>query len=370
MRKLKLIGFLVILVSSVAFIQCTTETIVGPQGIAGIDGIDGTNGTNGSNGTDGVDGVGTASCIECHSTNHRDAIDESYYISGHATGTSWARGKSASCAQCHNNEGFKDFLSGNFVDEDGFQSPNPAGYAVSNAITCTGCHSDHRSFDFANDGNDFALRNLDAVYLMTDRDLALDMTNSSDVMGKSNTCIVCHQPRKTAALDADEEGVEDGMITLGRYYGPHYGAQSTLLEGIQGVEIEGSITYPAAGSAKHRQSASCVSCHMGEPTNGEDGSHTWVATLNACATCHGDADTLKTNFKAEVDGYMAELEVLFEAQGLLVDGSEQTGVDFPVTVIDAFWNYKFIYYDHSHGVHNPPYTKALLKNSIEALEAL
>ena len=108
---------------------------------------------------------------------------------------------------------------------------------------------------------------------------------------------------------------------------------------------------------------------MGE-ANGEDGQHTMKPTLNACATCHGDADALTTNFKAEVDGYMTELEVLFTEKGLLVDGVDQYGADFPTTVVDAYWNYKFIYYDHSHGVHNPGYTKALLKNSIEALEAL
>jgi hypothetical protein len=29
-----------------------------------------------------------------------------------------------------------------------------------------------------------------------------------------------------------------------------------------------------------------------------------------------------------------------------------------------------VYYDHSKGVHNPAYTRAMLKNAIEAVEAL
>ena len=33
----------------------------------------------------------------------------------------------------------------------------------------------------------------------------------------------------------------------------------------------------------------------------------------------------------------------------------------------ALWNYKMIYYDHSHGVHNPKYAKDLVQNSIDAL---
>ena len=47
MKNLKLIGFLMILASSLMFIQCTSDPI---PGIAGADGI---NGENGADGTDG-----------------------------------------------------------------------------------------------------------------------------------------------------------------------------------------------------------------------------------------------------------------------------------------------------------------------------
>ena len=87
-------------------------------------------------------------------------------------------GARASCAQCHSNEGYIDFM------ERG--STNPAGYyglgepeviidpdtglpelgdfgeilysnnpvPVVSPITCTTCHGLHKSFDFENDGND------------------------------------------------------------------------------------------------------------------------------------------------------------------------------------------------------------------------
>ena len=78
MKNLKLIGFLVILASSLMFIQCTSDPIAGEQGIAGIDGVDG---------TDGVDGVdGTASCVACHSTSHKEIVNATYAKSGHAAG--------------------------------------------------------------------------------------------------------------------------------------------------------------------------------------------------------------------------------------------------------------------------------------------
>ncbi|MBL4938800.1 MAG: hypothetical protein JKY16_00650 [Lutibacter sp.] len=364
MRKLKLIGFLIILVSSFAFIQCTTETIVGPQGIAGIDGIDGTNGTDGVN---GVDGVGTASCIACHSDTHREPIESSYAKSTHANQTIMYTGQTVAeytnfgggggCAECHSNEGYIDYITTGAIQAAPYD--NPTG------ISCTTCHDKHGTFDFENDGYDYALRSFGSVEM---RKVGTGYT--IDYGNKSNNCIECHQPRSIPRLDADEAGVEDGLIEVPNRYGPHYGAQSILLEGIYGVEIAGSTAYPTAVSAAHRNGASCVSCHMGEP-NGEDGQHTMVPTLNSCVTCHGDgAESLMTNLQEEVDGYMTELEVLFEAQGLLVDGSLVYNVDYPATVADAYWNYKFIYYDHSKGVHNPAYTRALLKNSIEALEAL
>ena len=134
MKNLKLIGFLIAMASSLMFIQCTTDTVVGP---AGADGTNGVNGINGINGVDGVDGVGTASCIECHSDTHRAPINDAYAASGHATGGSWARGKSGGCAQCHNNQGFIDYTSGQFLGSDGYPSANTSGYAVSEAITCS-----------------------------------------------------------------------------------------------------------------------------------------------------------------------------------------------------------------------------------------
>jgi len=353
MKNSKLIGFLIILVSSFMFIQCTSDVVVGPQGEAGIDGIDGTNGTNGTDGINGVDGVGAASCITCHSNSHREPIQSSYALSGHAgAGAVAYAGSRASCAECHSNEGFINYVTG----QPAVDIANPT------AISCTTCHEKHSTFDFENDGYDYALRTFEPVEM---RKVGTGYT--IDYGDKSNTCIECHQPRKLAIIDEDA----DGLIEVPNRYGPHYGAQSILLEGIYGAEIAGSTDYPTAVSSTHRTGASCVSCHMGESSDTSQGQHSMIPTANACATCHGDAETLVTNLKTEIEDLMTQLEVLFTAQGLLdADGNLVYNVDYPAVVADAYWNYKFIYYDHSHGVHNPAYTRALLKNSIEALEAL
>ncbi|MDZ7614220.1 MAG: hypothetical protein U5K51_11365 [Flavobacteriaceae bacterium] len=41
---------------------------------------------------------------------------------------------------------------------------------------------------------------------------------------------------------------------------------------------------------------------------------------------------------------------------------------YPASVAQAVWNYQTLNEDQSNGAHNPGYTKALLKNSIEALQ--
>ena len=361
MKQIKLLGFLIIVASSLMFIGCTTDVVTGP---AGADGIDGTAGTDGTDGTNGLDGVGAASCISCHSNTHRESIKSSYALSGHADQTIMYDGSTLAgytnrtyCAECHTNEGYIEFQETGAVTAE---AVNPT------AISCTTCHGQHSTFDFENDGYDFALRNFDPVPLRkVNPDYVIDYGD------KSNSCITCHQPRTIPRLDADVDGVEDGLIEVPNRYGPHYGAQSIMLEGIYGAEIAGDIVYPDAISSTHRNGASCVSCHMGEPNNaGPDGLHSMSRTFTACTTCHAsDVETLMTNLQTEVTGLMDELEVLFTNEGILdADGNLVYDVEYPAAVADAYWNYRFVYYDHSKGVHNPAYTRALLNNSIKALE--
>jgi len=355
MKNLTLKGLLLLIASSFIFIQCTTDPLEGPAGQDGLDGIAG---------VDGVDGVdGTTSCTTCHANSHTDPIYDAYALSGHATGSSWARGTSASCAQCHNNEGYIDYLSGTFVDEDGVQSANPNGYLVSNPITCTGCHNTHRSFDFENDGNDYALRNIDPVSLVLDPTTFIDFANEIDPLGLSNACVTCHQPRPSYAIPA---GTEDYEITSSRF-GPHHGPQSTLVEGIMGANIAGAVGYPGVGSSTHRQGASCTACHMSEATDASEGGHTWAPSVEVCVTCH----STMTEIPDEISGFTADFEalhnLLVEAGSITESGSTVSGT-YSSKVAQATWNYKTIEEDKSNGIHNPLYTRALLKNSIEALQ--
>ncbi|MEJ2112787.1 MAG: hypothetical protein P8X62_03455 [Flavobacteriaceae bacterium] len=293
MKKLRLIRYVVIVVSGILFTQCTSEyeAIVGPAGIDGVDGVDG---------IDGVDGS-AAVCIDCHSQSHREGIYDAYYAmtTNHSSGSSWARGTSESCAACHNNEGFVDYIETGAVAT--------GGYNISNPITCTGCHSTHRSFDFENDGNDYAVRTLDGVDLrvFAENDALPDYT--IDYGNASNLCANCHQPRRGAPTVGDYPGK---YLQTSGHWGPHHGPQTALLEGILGAystftNIVEDI--PATASATHRtDTGACIDCHMRGTTDGSYG-HTWNPAGTNCASCHSAPfEELKLGYS----GYEEDIETL------------------------------------------------------------
>ncbi|HEY5687361.1 MAG TPA: hypothetical protein VIS27_03560 [Yeosuana sp.] len=407
MKNFKLILNLVMVVSSFMFFQCTSEYTP----IAGIDGKDGVDGINGSD-------ADAALCIQCHSSTHRDPIVNAYASSGHATGGSWRRGLSPGCAQCHSNEGYIDYLSGIYfetdtsgdsneylldeagvpvVDDNGtpgdpsddfyvlnpdynpdygkalvdvngdrIPMPNPAGYATVSPINCTGCHDAHRSFNFSVDGNDYALRNIDPVKLVLDPTVHIDLANSSDALGLSNACVTCHQPRPSYPIPT---GTEDYTITSSRF-GPHYGPQSTLFEGIMGANIAGSTAYPgtgANGDNGHRKGTSCIGCHMGESTVATEGGHTWAPSVDACVTCHTSMTVLPEATTSYATNFPILKQLLID-KGYILENNNVVPGTYPAKDAQVIWNYRTLYGDHSKGIHNPKYIDALLKNSIEYLQ--
>lgn len=341
MKTSHLLRILMIALSGFLFIQCTSDLEI-PDPIAGPAGADG------RDGVDGVDGAdGTASCVTCHSNTTREPLLASWEVAKHNTGfVSFAAGR-ADCAQCHSEEGYTDYLSMGSVDT--------AGYASPSRFNCTTCHDKHSTFDFENDGLDYALRNINPVTLVIDESTVIDFE------GSSNNCITCHQPRNSYEIPS---GTADYEITSKRF-GPHHGPQSTMLEGIMGANIAGAEAYPGVGSAAHRNGSSCVACHMGESSNTSQGLHSWVPTDAACVTCHpnGAPDEI-AGFSEDMATLQALLEAnnMFDADGYYVPGT------YSAKLAQAAWNYRTLLEDNSNGIHNPGYTRALLKNSIEALQ--
>ncbi len=364
---------------SFLMVQCTSDPIPGPAGADGIDGIDGIDGEDGAD--------GTASCISCHSNSTRDLIENSFFASKHGSSfIGFAAGRGGEdptnrCAQCHGEEGFIDYLELGESDSLGYANPSP--------FYCSTCHSKHRTFDFENDGLDYALRNPDAATLVIDGMTVIDFE------GASNNCITCHQPRSSYVIPA-ENGTGKYVVSSSRF-GPHHGPQSTMLEGIMGANLAGGQGYPGVASAAHRTGSSCVNCHMGESSTETEGLHSWIPTEAACLECHPSGAPDRIN---GYDDRMATLKQLLSqvvgeqyavdslgnpvydmdgnpvgtgvtVTGIIVDtpgpNRSQEGI-FSTAEAQAAWNYMTLLEDNSRGIHNPAYARALLENSIEALD--
>mgnify|MGYP006192745497 CR=1 FL=1 len=139
----------------------------------------------------------------------------------------------------------------------------------------------------------------------------------------------------------------------------------------QGYQITGDVAIPAPTANPHNNSSSCTKCHMGSPTDATNGSHTFKATLNACITCHPGATSFDINgFQTEFNTLKAELLALMISKGMVSGTSLITGKVLPKDYVEIFWNYQSLNSDHSDGVHNPAYIKAMLKNTIQKLNSL
>ena len=341
--KTRLLISLLFLSFALILFSCVKE---GPAGISGLDGV------NGSDGTDGVNGG--LSCTVCHGGDVLIQKKIQYAYSGHKAGANAAyAGGRASCAKCHSSEGFIEFQD---TGEIGADISNP------NAFTCKTCHVIHHEFTI----DDYALRGDGPEALNFDPDISLDYGDGS------NVCLNCHQTR------TPEPGMSDPSAATFRitstHYGPHHGTQANVFEGIGFAEIDGPIVYAAAASSKHRTQGTCLTCHMGEYTNGQGG-HTWKPSQAACNSCHTFSSESYNYFgkQDDIKGKLDELRELLINKGLLQWIEEDQAYEpiigtYDLVYVQAYFNWVGLEDDGSLGVHNYFYVNALLTNSIAALK--
>ncbi len=327
----------------------------------------GCEGPIGPTGEDGIDGDQT--CTTCHGDLTIQTIDIQFHQSVHRAGqvaVEYAGGRSY-CAECHSNEGFREFALTGDVEQN-ITAPTP--------WECSTCHKIHESFD----STDWDLRLGDPISFLYDASVTADF-------GPGNLCANCHQSRRP---EPSVTGSGSDFEITSKHYGPHHGAQSNVLYGAGFAEISGSASYPAPGSAAHFAQSSCNGCHMAEYADGQGG-HTWNPSIASCTDCHAGATEFNlNNTMTEVAEQLDELRDLLLAQGVIEEGIEEnfelnpeTGDIILVLESDgfhpvvgthtmlqaqAFFNWVGLLEDRSFGVHNPAYTRALLTNSIEAIE--
>lgn len=341
--QLIMLGFVCIFLAS----SCVKE---GPMGPAGADGTDGTDGT------DGVDG--NVTCLACHSGTNMEAKQAEFAMSVHSSGAiavEYAGGR-ASCARCHSHEGFTQFSVFGSVKGD---ITNPTAWK------CNTCHGIHNSFEVT----DYALRMIEPIVPV------VALNGVMDLKGNNNLCGTCHQVRSAdPALEKPGATYAVGVRTY-----PHYSAQGNILYGNGLAEIPGSIAYPAKGASAHltMDGGSCVGCHMGTFSS-KQGGHSFNPSLKACNDCHGGTPSTDFNYGGIQTDTHAKLDILRDkllALGLIVETIEEGEVHYspkpgtvPMVQAQAIFNYFGVKYDRSYGVHNPKYVKAILQNTIEALQ--
>lgn len=345
--RIFLFGFIVAFMAA----SCTKEGPMGPAGPQGPQGEQGPAGPAGPAGADGEDGQGVNLCMDCHSTESMMNIQAQFTTSVHSAGAiavDYAGGRSY-CAPCHSHEQFVQTMQlggvlGNITNPSAWQ--------------CNTCHGIHESFT----SSDYALRTTDPVAANWNSEKTID------VGGNSNLCAVCHQSRRPEPnLSAPGETFE---ITS-THYGPHHGPQANILLGEGFAEIAGDEAYPAPGSYVHFD-FSCTGCHMHDAGTGSN--HSFNPDLSKCTECHSSATDFDiAGTQTAVAGQLDDLRDKLLALGV-IEGDEEHGYHpvvgtYPMLHAQAFFNWIGLVEDRSLGVHNPGYVKALLANTIAALDA-
>jgi hypothetical protein len=311
-------------------------------------------------------------CGRCHTDAHHPTFDE-WQGSGHARIEEEAALRN-SCAKCHNGLYADEFLN----DPEHFTNPasNPTEAA---AIVCASCHQPH--------GNDNPGNLRDAS--VTDR--ALPNSVLVERGGAGRLCMACHNGRRTSTNVNDQ--VNNGTA----HFGPHRSVQGDMLAGVNAYQ-DVNATFPWTSSRHILVEDACVTCHTHPHAGDLDAGipnftgHSFGPTVEACAPCHGsladfddvrakqdfDGDGSIEGVQSEIGGLLSLLEETIiaasatpEAEAILTASFEDSLGSPTVTTVDqrkAGYNWAFVSYDGSTGVHNANYSVQLLQQSILFLD--
>ena len=308
--------------------------------------------------------LGAGDCSACHdSETHHNKTSE-WENSLHAIATRTPTGETrGACVRCHSAPGFVDYL-------DGVATSDPELRKYYEAVTCAACHDPH------GENNGHLLRKVSSVTLA-------DKVTTISEGGMGLLCMNCHMGRQDAVNYVENTAGSS-------HFGAHYGPQADMLAGANAITYGKEIP-----SSAHRDvvEESCVACHLQEvatssPAFRKAGGHTFkpgtdngtpddlsddIHLVDACQQCHGPVESF--NFKRAdydgdgvIEGVQTEVKGLEDQLGMLLPpiGSPDVAVTsaFTKQQLKAAFNWKFVHYDGSRGVHNLSYAIGLLKASI------
>jgi hypothetical protein len=341
MHKKMLLLAAVVVALSFVLVACA-----GPEGPQGPEGAQGPAGPQGEAGV--APAAADLTCTECHNdtTLIASKVGQFEENSVHGSGESYIRGEEPTCAGCHGTEGSKARINAGLAPHD----ESVIGIVNVSPFDCSLCHNKHVTYT----SEDWSLTGAEQPTKMEYSDGTFDG-------GAGNLCASCHQIRNA------KPAVEGGNVTVtSSRYGTHYGVESQMLLGEGGLGATGS---PSAHYSMVKDT--CVACHMGEEFN-----HTYLPDVARCQACHADAENFDINgAQAKVAGKLEELHSLFVSKGLMNSetslwiATANAPLVVSEAVANAMWNYKFVTYDQSNGVHNTSYANALLDAALETMNA-
>ncbi len=350
----------------------------GPEGPAGTPGQDGATGPTGPQGPQGPQGpAGPAgedaneNCTQCHKENtDLYARQIQYANSVHRLGGNFERASVSyepegpnECAPCHAHEGFMEVLTtGAMETDESFENPSP--------INCRTCHMIHSTYTSA----DYALTTEDPVELWNTSHGTVDF-------GEANLCANCHQARVLSPYPVVDG---DPVTPTSSRYGYHHGPQAQIVGGTGLFELDGPANI-GGGPNSHGKPAInddvCISCHMAPPFGQQSGGHTWRMSYEyhgstednviACTPCHASAEDFEyLGVQEEIHEYLVEIGALLETLGIKRPGQDYLfqNVEYDANLLAAYVNYLTVEEDRSLGIHNPPYVRAILRNTKATLE--
>jgi hypothetical protein len=351
-------------------------------------------------------------CKECHNSTVVDAKKIEYEHSLHGTGTAFEEGSRAGCAPCHSSQGFR-YVAENNIPATFTADPANAGKFINNyqtdaktaslpgPIDCFTCHDKiHTTYEYE-----------DIQQFTNTAEVPMTMWGGTKTINfaknTGNLCAKCHQPRPVTASSGNminyaalvsTPAATFNMASISYRTGVHYGTQGAMAAGVGAVEFGSGYTNSA-----HATNASCASCHMAEPS-GISGGHSFIADQNftGCNSCHQGMSATNTTYTgtvAQFNTLLAQLATKINAIGAGHDILQKDPTDNQyhgyIDIYDAsanptgYWknpangtpafpaltnaqfgaiiNFQLLARDGSHGIHNFPYMKKLLENTIAAI---
>jgi hypothetical protein len=381
-------------------------------GIFILSACEGPMGPAGNDGDDGEDASET--CKLCHNSSVVQATANEFRYSIHHLGEAFEEGTRDYCAPCHSNQGFLYVVKNNTPSTIVVNSSDPSKYvnnyvAGSGALSFPGeisCFTCHSSLHTNYEATEFMpLTTTSAVPMtMWGGNKSINFSKTT-----SNLCAKCHQPRPVTASSGalidyskiiSEPNSTYTLSSVSFRTGVHYGTQASMVSGTGGIEFGTGYS-----NSVHTTNASCTSCHMATPS-GFSGGHSFIAAgnFNGCNTtgCHSSMSTSNGNFtsvQTEIADLLAQLAAKINEIGvghdILQKDPEDNQYHGNLNIYDSssnstgYWknpangspalpaltnaqfgailNYQLVVRDGSLGVHNYPYIKKLLENTIAAI---